>query len=50
MTYCHFIKLYFEGKISEHDINETIAKNKTRPNLEKVLGKFLSDAGLEVMN
>jgi len=48
MAYCDFVKRYFAGKISEHDINETIAKNKTRPNLEIVLGKFLSEADLEV--
>ncbi len=48
MAYCCFVKKYFEGTISEHDINETIAKNKTRPNLEIVLGKFLSEADLEV--
>jgi len=49
-AYYHFVKKYFEGAISEHDINEAIAKNKTRDNLEIVLGKFLSEADLEVMN
>ena len=48
MAYYYFIKKYFEGAVSEHDINECIAKNKTRPNLEIVLGKFLSEADLEV--
>ena len=48
MAYYYFVKKYFEGAISEHDINEAITKNKTRVDLEKVFDKFLSEADLEV--
>jgi len=49
MGHCCFNKKYFEGAISEYDINKAITKNKTRVDLEKVFDKFLSEADLEVV-